>query len=69
MPDVICESMDGVETQKAGVKIILFLVSEASFISEVFANIEACSVPARPGQKKPLLHAVSSVMMLFYHIF
>lgn len=69
MPDVICESMDGVETQKAGVKIILFLVSEASFISEVFANIEACSVPARPGQKKTLLHAVSSVMMLFYHIF
>jgi len=46
--------MDGVKTQKAGVKIIRFLDSEAPFISEVFANTEACSVPARPGQKTAL---------------
>lgn len=69
MPDVSCERVEGAETQNAGVKIILFPVPEAPFIYEVFANIEAWSVPARSGQKNPLSHGVSSVMILFYQIF
>lgn len=56
VPDLICESADGFKTPKSGVKIMLFLVSEAPFTSEVFIHTEACSVPeeARPDQKNPL---------------
>lgn len=59
MPDVICESMDEVETQVSIKKILWFSRHPLSLKY----------LPAQPGQEKSLSHAVFSVKMLLYQSF